>query len=243
MSNFTQLPLARQHTVGEQLRSAREAQQLSLEDISQRIRVSVKYLDAIERGHYRELPSLVYARQYVRLYAKAVQLPWHTIASLYHDEVRVYAVQPGEGSSWRAQRSSRTTGGAYQQAPLVIPRLFRYGAIGMLILLVIVYFVWEVVQFLSPPQLVILSPERDMIVSQREFEVIGETAPEAVVEINGQTVRVDPDGHFTERVYLQEGLNTLRVSSRSKHSQEHVQVRHVLYDTTHAPETNQQTTE
>jgi transcriptional regulator with XRE-family HTH domain len=232
MSGFTQLPLTSQKTVGEQLRLARQAQGRSVEEIASRIRVSAKYLDALERGHYRELPSLVYARNYTRLYAQALRLPWKSLEGLYEKEVSVYSANPTHDPSERVRQRRRQRASTYHQAPLVIPRLLKFGAVGMVILLVVIYFVWELVQFLSPPELVILSPERDMIVSERDIEVVGKTAPEAIVEINGQAIRVEPDGHFHEQVFLNEGLNTLRVSTRSKRSQDRVEIRHVLYDPT-----------
>lgn len=227
---FSRVPLTHQKTVGEQLRLARLAVRGSLDDIGRKIRVSAKYLDALERGHYRDLPSLVYARHYTRLYAKELGLPWKQLEQVYEQEVGVYGNHPHSGPAEKKRQSRREQVGVYQQAPLVIPRLLKYGAIGVVILMIMLYFVWELVQFLSPPELVILSPERDIIVSTRDFAVTGKTSPGALVEINGQTVSIEPDGYFTEHIYLSEGLNTLRVSAQSKHSKEHVEIRHVLYE-------------
>jgi transcriptional regulator with XRE-family HTH domain len=230
MTGFTKLPLTRQKTVGEQLRVAREAQHLSMQEIAQRIRVSAKYLEMLERGRYRDLPSLVYARNYTRLYAKELRLPWPQLEQVYEQEVSVYSTYPGNDPSARQQYKTKHQAGVYQQAPLIIPRLLKFGGVGVVVLLVAVYFVWELVQFLSPPTLVILSPEHDMIVSERDIDVVGETAPEALVEMNGQAISVEPDGHFSEQVYLKEGLNTLRISAHSKRSKERVEIRYVLYD-------------
>jgi hypothetical protein len=157
-------------------------------------------------------------------------LQWKQIEPLYEQEVGVYGTHTSDQPLERAKKSRRDQVGVYQQAPLVIPKLLKFGAIGMVILLVVIYFVWEMVQFLSPPELVILSPDHDSIVSTRDLEVTGKTSPGALVEINGQVVSIEPDGHFAERVYLTEGLNTLRVSAHSKRSKEHVEIRHVLYN-------------
>jgi len=227
---FSRVPLTHQKTVGEQLRLARLAQRKSLEVIGQKVRVSPKYLDALERGHYRDLPSLVYARHYTRLYAKDLGLPWKQLEQVYDQEIRVYSTHPEGSPAEQKRQSRREQVGAYQQAPLEIPKILKFGVIGIAILLIAVYFVWELVQFLSPPQLVILSPERDIIVTTRDIVVSGKTIPGALVDINGQTVNIEPDGSFTEEVYLSEGLNTLRVSARSKRSKEHVEIRHVLYE-------------
>jgi transcriptional regulator with XRE-family HTH domain len=65
-------PVASPRTVGETLRSAREAQGLSLTDVSARTRVPLRHLQAIEAGDYQSLPSPTYAVGFARAYARAV---------------------------------------------------------------------------------------------------------------------------------------------------------------------------
>ncbi len=56
-------------TVGSQLRAARQARHLTLEEISKAIRVRVPYLEALEADDLSRLPSAVHARGFLRLYA------------------------------------------------------------------------------------------------------------------------------------------------------------------------------
>lgn len=58
--------------VGEELRSARERQGLSLAEIAARTRVPLRHLEAIETGDYAGLPSNTYATGFVKAYARAV---------------------------------------------------------------------------------------------------------------------------------------------------------------------------
>lgn len=58
--------------VGERLRSAREAQGMSLAEIAARTRVPQRHLEAIENGSYDSLPSPTYAVGFVRAYARTV---------------------------------------------------------------------------------------------------------------------------------------------------------------------------
>ncbi|WEK43773.1 MAG: helix-turn-helix domain-containing protein [Candidatus Sphingomonas colombiensis] len=58
--------------VGERLRSAREAQGMTLAEIAARTRVPQRHLEAIESGDYNSLPSPTYAVGFARAYARSV---------------------------------------------------------------------------------------------------------------------------------------------------------------------------
>jgi hypothetical protein len=54
-------------------------------------------------------------------------------------------------------------------------------------------------------------PEDESTVDTPEIEVIGTTAPDAEVSINGQPADVDAEGNFSTTITLQEGLNQIEV--------------------------------
>jgi transcriptional regulator with XRE-family HTH domain len=56
--------------IGRALKDARESMELSLEDVMHAIRVRVKYLEALEQGDIAQIPSEVYARGYIKVYAQ-----------------------------------------------------------------------------------------------------------------------------------------------------------------------------
>ena len=55
--------------IGQQLRQAREARRISLEQASQATLIRVRYLQALESGDLSILPSLAQARGFLRAYA------------------------------------------------------------------------------------------------------------------------------------------------------------------------------
>lgn len=61
-------------TPGALLRAAREAQGLSVGDVSTRMRMGVRQIEALERAEYATLPSGTFLRGMVRNYAKAVNV-------------------------------------------------------------------------------------------------------------------------------------------------------------------------
>ncbi len=59
-------------TIGEQLRIAREERGISLREISDQTRISVRYLEHIEASDYKRLPGGIFNRSFVKAYARSV---------------------------------------------------------------------------------------------------------------------------------------------------------------------------
>src|SRR4051812_21137813 len=57
---------------GEQLRLAREARGISLRQISDQTRISIRYLEAIESDDYKRLPGGIFNRSFIKAYAKQI---------------------------------------------------------------------------------------------------------------------------------------------------------------------------
>ena len=59
-------------TIGEQLRLAREEQQIPLRAVADETRISVHYLEAIEINDFNRLPGGIFNRSFVKAYARCV---------------------------------------------------------------------------------------------------------------------------------------------------------------------------
>lgn len=67
--------------IGSQLRAAREAQGLSVEQVFKATRIKAVYLEALEANRVNALPGPVQARGFVRSYANFLGLDGETVAS------------------------------------------------------------------------------------------------------------------------------------------------------------------
>lgn len=56
--------------IGARLKAAREAKGLTLDAVQQALKIRLRYLEAIEAGQLGEIPGLVYARGFIRTYAR-----------------------------------------------------------------------------------------------------------------------------------------------------------------------------
>ena len=72
---------------GDLLRTAREAQGLTIADVTQRTRIPQRHLEAIEAGNYAGLPSPTYAVGFARTYARAVGADEVAIGGMVRAEV------------------------------------------------------------------------------------------------------------------------------------------------------------
>lgn len=240
---FREQPLVQHKTVGELLHSARANSGVSIAQFAEQLRIAQRYLEALEAGKYNDLPSPVYIKNYLRLYSKALQIPWERIEKRYEQEISVYykknTPQPTNVShnirnignkKKRLQKSTSQLSSAHDAKPLVIKRAVTVGLVGIIVLAVVLYFIWSVLGLISPPPLSVTSPESDIIVDKPTITIQGVSEPEVMVTINSQPIAIEPDGKFSATITLREGLNTIRITSKKKLSQEQVEIRNVLYD-------------
>ena len=61
-------------TIGQQLKQAREARNLTLNKVTQATHIQARFIEAMEAGDFESLPSPVQARAFLRLYAEFLEL-------------------------------------------------------------------------------------------------------------------------------------------------------------------------
>ena len=66
------------------LETIRRNRGISLAQIAESTKISVRSLEAIERGDFAKLPGGIYNTSYIRQYARAIDYDESTILSYYH---------------------------------------------------------------------------------------------------------------------------------------------------------------
>lgn len=118
-------------SVGDTLREARQAQRLTLDDISARTRVPLRHLQAVEADNYAGLPSPTYAVGFARAYARAVGIPDAPVAAQVRAEVNRSGPRKPEYTPFEMADPAR-----------VPPRGLTIVALGVAIALLIVGGLW-----------------------------------------------------------------------------------------------------
>ena len=60
--------------VGDRLRLQRQARGISIEHIARQTKISARWLEAIEREHFEQLPGGIFTRSFIRQYARSIGL-------------------------------------------------------------------------------------------------------------------------------------------------------------------------
>ncbi|HXL73293.1 MAG TPA: RodZ domain-containing protein [bacterium] len=74
-------------SVGSELKTARLAKKITLETISKKTKIPVKYLESLEQDQFDVFPSQVYAKSFIRAYSKIIGLDTSVMTRQFNSEV------------------------------------------------------------------------------------------------------------------------------------------------------------
>jgi cytoskeletal protein RodZ len=78
------------------LTTIRRNRGISLEQIANSTKISIRALEAIEQGDFRKLPGGIYNTNYIKQYARAIDYDESTLLAFYHREMaRTTTPRPG----------------------------------------------------------------------------------------------------------------------------------------------------
>ena len=85
--------------LGDVLRTAREARFIDLARVERDTKIRVRYLSALERGDYRELPGAVYTKGFLRNYGLYLGLDPEYLIDLYRLETDRHVERPSDAAA------------------------------------------------------------------------------------------------------------------------------------------------
>jgi cytoskeletal protein RodZ len=198
----------------ERLYAARERKGVDLYRAERDTKIRARYLAALERGDWKELPGAVYTKGFLRNYALYLGLE-------PEDVLR----------QWRRER-----GEVREAEPIVVPRpisaprqglTFSPGVIWAALLTVgvvafAIYLGVQLLRFAKPPTLTVTNPSTavtDVGETTTTYTLEGTSIPGATISIatpgREQPWRVSAgaDGHWTQQVELRRGQNQFEVTA------------------------------
>ena len=195
-------------TLGEELKALRQSRGISIRDVVARTRIQRNYLEALESGHYQDLPAGVYTRGFIKSYADFLGLE-------SRDYLRRYTKEKEIQTNILSQRNipPKNKSSMPPRSFIITPKRTITGLIILLVLFTVFYIYYQVNSFVSPPKLTLETPAENMKIRSNSITVRGKTDSEATLSINGQKIFVNDDGYFNERVTLKEGINVLNISA------------------------------
>lgn len=201
------------HRLGEVLRTAREAKGVDLTRVERETKIRSRYLSALERGEYRELPGAVYTRGFLRNYGVYLGLDPEYLIDLYRLETAAHAsARPAAPAPPRPMAARRS------RAFVVTPGAVVASILTILVGVLVVWLGWEFVNFARTPELRILEPAGDVSgYTQMSYTIRGITEPNAQVSVDGlrenPSVEADEAGSFRVTVSLVPGSNVITLTA------------------------------
>jgi cytoskeletal protein RodZ len=198
----------------ERLLTARERKGVDLYRAERDTKIRARYLAALERGDYRELPGAVYTKGFLRNYALYLGLD--------PDEVLL---------QWRRERGESREPQAVITVPRPIvnprpgltfsPSLVVFALLSVAVLVFAAYLGVQLLRFAKPPTIAVTNPAVAVVEvdeSATEYVLRGTSSAGATISIatpgrDPYSVSADADGAWNATVELRRGQNPFEVSS------------------------------
>ena len=94
------------------LSTIRRNRGISLEQIAETTKISIRSLEAIEQGDFRKLPGGIYNTSYIRQYARAIEYDECALLAFYKREMARVDATPAPGNSRTSGRGGYGGGGS-----------------------------------------------------------------------------------------------------------------------------------
>jgi len=205
--------------VAEAIREARAEKNVSLKEVSRATGIREKYLEAIEQADWQKLPDGVYGKNFLREYAIFLNLKAGELVALYEKQPM------SSGKNKKDLFSKQVANFRYF---LSIPKLAKSILIIFIAAVCFSYLIFCLKHVVTPPLLLLSSPSDNMITEKKTVDFIGNSEPEAEIQINGNTILSDASGFFSKRINLKDGINTITVIAKKKYGSETVIKRQIL---------------
>jgi cytoskeleton protein RodZ len=194
-------------STGEILRSARQAKNLSIDQVSAAINIRPSMLKAIEDGQFFGLTDPLYLKGFIRSYAQYLELKDEEILPFFRREYDAQAHQ---------QQLTQPLAPIATKKSKITPGWVIVGFLSLALIGVIGYAYQQYVSVALTPQLSLQTPANQTQTSADQIDVAGHTDPDAILTLNGQTLPLDPSGDFNTTVGLAAGANLLTFQATNK---------------------------
>ncbi|HUU37768.1 MAG TPA: RodZ domain-containing protein [Candidatus Desulfaltia sp.] len=176
-------------SLGQELRRERELRGISLREIADSTRISLRFLQAIEEDHLDRIPGEFFVRAILRSYARSIGIDEHQVLNKYQEMQTFEEQHPG--------RENENKTPPRQLPPVFSRKRMRFvaAAIGVIALGLALLYVFSLSPEKEPPAL----QETQLPASLPVMIPESPPAAEAVVEeIQGLRLRID----FIEETWL-----------------------------------------
>lgn len=186
-------------SVGTILKKEREKKGLLLIDIEKQIKVREKYLKAIEEEDWNFFSSKIYITGILKNYSRVLNLDHKKVLAFFRRDYEKKEEVKFKKKVESAYLTSETK------------KFFKVG-LAILTLFFVLYFVFQLKTYFSPPTFTLLSPKVNNFTIEKKVKIVGKTDKDTAVVIAGERIYQNKEGIFTYEYSLNEGENKLIIN-------------------------------
>lgn len=208
-------------TIGETLISRREQLKLSLDDIEKKLHIRKRYLAAMENNDFSAFSSPNYIRGFIKNYCEFLGVDSDKVLPVFR---RQYKANEEEEIMPKGV-SNPLDNPVFKITP-------QRAAIISVVLILLVFFIYLFSQargLIGAPKLVLDEPDRDMVIGTKELVLTGRVNPEATLFINGKASKISPEGEFSIKTVLNNGVNEFIIEAINKNGKKMTLNRNIRY--------------
>ncbi len=183
-------------SVGEILRNEREKLGYTLRQVEKEIKVREQFLRAVEENDWDAFSSKIYISGVIKNYAKFLDLDNERMMAFFRRDY-----EKREDMGFRKKVSS-----SYLRPET---KIIMYVGSLIIFLLFFGYFMYQLKVYLSPPKVVITSPNQNLFRSIEAVRISGTADKESTVTVSGEHVYQNKDGTFEYSYPLKRGKNNV----------------------------------
>lgn len=205
MTIFCSKSLGRYKSISELLREKREKHGWDIKTTSHKTHIPPKYIEFLEKGTFYLLPKAkAHRTAYIKEYAKVLGFDQNYCLERFALE---------EGFSGIADSSPSRSKPFFNRSLSIIVRNFF---IGTIVAGLAAFLITQVKSSLEPPHLDILNPSDGYVTTERSITLEGVSDNGATIRLNGEELPLDKRNHFSVKLDLVHGLNTLELTAIKK---------------------------
>lgn len=192
------------------LKETRLKKGLQLIDVEKETKIKLIFLEALERGDFKKLPSESYALGFVKTYASYLGMSQATAAALFRREYE--SKQIDIMPTYKKKQP-----GGRKRISFKSPKGFFILFFGVLLC---IYLIFQFSFLFMGPKLAVDSPKEGQLVTSNIIQVSGKTDPYATILVNGEEIYVDLSGSFKKNMYVHSGEQDITIISKSRYGKE-----------------------
>lgn len=195
-------------TLSEKLAEIRKANNVSLDLLSDKTKISKKFLVYLEEGKLEKMPAEIYVKGFLKKIAEFYNVDVRTFLRLYEKEDVIR----------RNIDRSLYPPFNLNKAPtfIITPRTITLAAAGIIAALFFIFLSYQLSSVVNGPELIIESPVDGFTTDKTPVLVSGTVKDsDAAVSINNETINLK-EGKISELINLNPGVNIIKISATNK---------------------------